>query len=139
MPIVSVTRLRLRSIRFVPLFFIHAHRINAQIRKADGHLAGGVRRDRDLAYWTVTVWRDAAAMTAFAASGAHRSAMPHMRDWCSEAGVVRWHQDSACLPDWPEAVRRLREEGRAPPLRYPGPDHAGRAYAEPSAGFDLRF
>jgi len=139
MPIVSVTRLRLRSVRFLPLFYIHAHRIIAQIRKAEGQLAGAVKREGDLAYWTVTIWRDEIAMQAFAASGAHRSAMPHLQDWCSEAGMVRWVQQGADLPDWAEAARRLREEGRASNLRYPGPDHAGLTYPAPSEGYDMRF
>jgi len=113
MPIVSVTRVRLRSVRFLPLFFIHAHRILAQLRRAEGHLAGAVQREGDLAYWTATVWRDEIAMQAFVASGAHLRAMPRMHDWCSEAGTVRWVQDCPYLPDWAEAARRLQDEGRA--------------------------
>lgn len=139
MPIVSVTRFRLRSIRFVPLFYVHAHRVIAQIRKADGRLAGAVKREGDLAYWTITVWRDDIAMNAFAASGAHRSAMPHLHDWCSEAGMARWVQEDARLPDWSEAVRRLREEGRASKLRHPGPNHAGLTYPAPTGGYDMQL
>lgn len=139
MAIVIVTRFRLRSIRFVPLFYIHAHRVIAQIRKAEGLMGGGVRRDGDLAYWTMTQWRDAIATNAFAASGAHRSAMPHLANWCSEAGMVRWVQDDARLPDWNEAVRRLRDEGRASKVQHPGPNHAGLNYPAPAEGFDLRF
>lgn len=139
MPIVSVTRLRLRSIRFLPLFFFHAQRVIAQIRKSEGHLGGAVKSDDNLTYWTITVWRDDIAMRAFAASGAHRSAMPHLHDWCSEAGVVHWVQDDASLPDWPEAVRRLREEGRATKLRLPSPNHAGLNYTAPSGGYSMRL
>ena len=139
MAIVSITRFRLRSVRFVPLFYIHAHRIIAQVRKAEGLVAGAVRREGDLAYWTVTVWRDVIAMQAFSASGAHRSAMPHLQDWCSEAAMVRWLQDGSDLPDWAQAAHRLQHEGRASTLRHPGPRHAGHAYPAPPEGYDLRF
>jgi hypothetical protein len=56
--LVSVTRFRLRSIRFAPFFILHANRTIAQIRKADGFLAGAVKRGAALAFWTLTVWRD---------------------------------------------------------------------------------
>ncbi len=49
MTLVSVTRFRLRAIRFAPFFTLHANRTIAQIRKADGFVAGAVRRDAGLA------------------------------------------------------------------------------------------
>ena len=129
--LVSVTRFRLRSIRFVPFFILHTNRTIAQIRKSDGFIAGAVQRDADLAFWTVSVWRDERAMRAYGASGAHRKAMPHLADWADEASLVHWIQHSSDLPGWPEAVRRLREEGRPLPLRHPGPNHAECRFAEP--------
>ena len=71
MPIVSVTCFRTRARRFLPLFMFHAHRSLVQVRRADGYPAGAVRCDRDLAYWTLTVWRDEQAMLGYVASGAH--------------------------------------------------------------------
>jgi hypothetical protein len=68
-----VTRFRLRSVLYFPLFVLHANRTIAQIRKADGFLAGVVQRDADLAFWTLTLWRDEHAMRAYGASGAHRA------------------------------------------------------------------
>jgi heme-degrading monooxygenase HmoA len=139
MPLVSVTRFRARSIRFVPLFMLHAGRTIAQIRKTEGFLAGAVKRDADLAFWTMTVWRDARAMHAYVASGAHRTAMPHLRDWGIEASVIRWTQDGADLPDWPEAVERMRDEGRASKLRHPGPHHADISFPEADAAHMARL
>ena len=139
MPLVTVTRMRLRSIRFVPLFLIHAQRAIAQIRKADGHLVGTVKRDGGLAYWTMSVWRDESAMLAYVASGAHRSAMKHLGDWCSEAGMVRWLANDATLPDWTQAARRLAAQGRASRLKHPGPDHAGHAFAPPASLSQMRL
>ena len=131
MSLVSVTRFRLRSIRFAPFFFVHANRTIAQIRKADGFVAGAVRRDADLAFWTLTVWRDQHAMRAYGASGAHRKAIPHLADWADEARVGHWSQPGSTLPEWPEAIRRLREEGRPLTLRHAVAKCAGQPFAEP--------
>jgi hypothetical protein len=139
MNLVSVTRFRLRSIRFAPFFILHANRTIAQIRKADGFVAGAVQRDAELAFWTLTVWRDEHAMHAYGASGAHRKAMPHLADWADEASVGHWSQSGGDLPDWPEAIRRLREEGRPLTLRHPGPDHPHHRFAEPRMTYGMRL
>ena len=139
MSLVSVTRFRLRSIRFVPFFVLHANRTIAQIRKANGFVAGAVQRDADLAFWTVTVWRDEHAMRAYGASGAHRKAMPHLADWADEASVGHWRQPGSSLPEWPEAVRRLREEGRPLTLCHPVPNHPQQRFAEPQMTYGMRL
>lgn len=50
MTLVSVTRFRLRSMRFVPIFILHTNRTIAEIRKADGFVAVAVQRDADHAF-----------------------------------------------------------------------------------------
>ena len=137
--LVSVTRFRARAMLFVPLFALHANRAIAQVHKADGFVAGAVQRDSDLAFWTMTVWRDEAARQAYVASGAHRAAMPHMFDWGAEASVTRWSQDGAELPAWSQAVLRMREAGRPSRLRHPGPHHAQRDYPKAQASFGGRL
>ena len=139
MSFVSVTRFRLRSIRFAPFFLYHANRTIAQVRKTDGFMAGAVQRDADLAFWTLTLWRDARAMRAYGASGAHRTAMPHLAEWADEASAAHWEQGGAALPTWPEAVRRLREAGRPVALRHAAPNHSGRAFAEPRMTGGMRL
>ena len=137
--LVSVTRFRLRSLRFLPFFMLHANRTIAQIRRADGFLAGAVRRDADLAFWTLTVWRDERAMRAYGASGAHRKAAPRLAAWGDEASVGHWKQQGDSLPEWPEAVRRLREVGRNLRLEHPAPDHADGSFAEPKMTHGMRL
>lgn len=139
MPLISVTRFRSRSVLFLPLFALHANRSMGQARKADGLLSGAVQRRTDGSFWTMTVWRDERAMHAYVASGAHRSAMPHLRDWAVESSVVRWMSDSPALPTWNEAVRRMRHDGRASKLRHPGPDHAALTYPEEGNGSGMRL
>lgn len=139
MPLISVTRFRSRSIVFLPLFALHANRSMGQVRKADGLLSGAVQRQTDGSFWTMTVWRDERAMHAYVASGAHRSAMPHLRDWAVEASVVRWITDGPLLPTWEEAASRIREAGRASKLRHPGTDHAARSYPEANTAGGMRL
>jgi quinol monooxygenase YgiN len=134
-----VTRFRLRSVRYLPLFVLHANRTIAQIRKADGFLAGAVQRDADLAFWTLTVWRDEHAMRAYRASGAHRKAAPHLAEWAEEASACHWRQSGGNLPEWPEAVDRLREEGRPLALRHRAPNHTEQRFAEPPMAYGMRL
>ena len=128
--VISVTRFRVRSVRFLPFFLIHAQRCLVQIRRADGYVGGALRQDHDHTYWTASVWRDGAALLAYVTSGAHRNAMPKMAEWGDEASTVQWEQDSAELPNWPLAIERMRHEGHAVPLRHPGPAHAGLGFRE---------
>ncbi|MEH3106895.1 MAG: DUF3291 domain-containing protein [Sphingomonas fennica] len=129
MAFVSITRLRIRSIRFLPAFLVHVLLTLRQTRAAKGFLGGSLLADRHRAYWTMTLWTDAEAMRAYMTGGAHRRAMPRLFGWCDEASVAHWEADT--LPDWPEADRRMRDEGRPSRVRHPTPDHAALAYAAP--------
>jgi hypothetical protein len=60
----------------------------------------------------MTAWEDAAAMNAFRVVGAHRGAMPKLLDWCDEASIVRWDQETSELPPWLEVHRRMVKDGR---------------------------
>ena len=131
MPFVSVTRLRLRSARFLPGFALHAARSLGQIKRAPGFSGGSLLADRRWTFWTMTAWDDRDAMLGYMTSGNHRTAMPHLLGWCDEASVVHWDQTGPALPSWPEADRRMRLEGRASKVRFPGPNHAGLAYDLP--------
>jgi hypothetical protein len=68
-------------------------------------------------------WRDEAAMRAFMMAAPHRGAMAKLLDWCDEASVVHWTQESGSLPDWHEAHRRMVAEGRQSKVNHPSPAH----------------
>jgi len=53
------------------------------------------------------------AIRAYSASGAHRKAAPRLAEWADEASVGHWRQAGSNLAEWPEAVCRLCNEGRA--------------------------
>ena len=130
MTFISVTRLRLRSIRFLPGFVPHAVRSRTQAACAPGFQGGALLMDR-LAFWTLTGWDARESMRAYMRAGPHRTAMPRLAGWCDEASVVHWEQDGEALPAWPEAVRRMREEGRPSPVRHPSAEHADLTFRTP--------
>src|SRR4051812_28167891 len=102
MALFAVTRLHLRSTRFLPEFVWRSWRALSQARRADGCLAAMVRNQPGLVFWTCTVWRDVDAMRAFMKGGAHKSAMPKLLNWCSEASLVHWEEPLGSLPSWDE-------------------------------------
>ena len=128
---VSVTRLRIRALRFMPGFGLYALRSRRQCEHASGFCEGALLADRKLTFWTTTLWQDQNAMRAFMASGAHVKAMPHLMHWCDEASVVHWATADTGLPDWREADRRMRAEGRPSKVKRPSASHAGLNFAEP--------
>ena len=122
--LVSVTRLRLRSARFLPLFLWNTLRVNRQTMRAPGFRCGMLLVDARRTFWTVTLWDNEAALRAYRNSGPHKAVMPRLANWCDEASVARWTQNSDDLPDVAEAHRRMVNEGRASPLRHPSDNHA---------------
>ena len=131
MPFVSITRLRVRSPEFIDPFSAAVPDVYAQSATAPGNLGLDLLADAHRTFWTKTVWTDRAAMRAYLTSGAHGDVMPKLREWCDEAHVAHWEQESDELPSWEEAHRRLVAEGRNSPVTHPSPDHAARTVAAP--------
>ena len=119
MPFVSITRLRVRSWRYLPGFLIQSFRVARQAKLAAGSLAVSVLRDANLAFWTRTVWSDERDMRSFMLSGPHRRVMSRLAEWCDEAALAHWVQDANEPPSWPEAYRRLQQEGRRSRVNHP--------------------
>jgi heme-degrading monooxygenase HmoA len=128
MAFVSVTRLRIRSLRFMPHFGLLLISTRRQVRVAPGFKRGSLLADRQLVFWTLTVWESAQAMRDYMLGGSHRAAMPHLVEWCDEASVAHWDTDGDDVPAWPDADRRMRETGRASKVRHPSPRHATLSY-----------
>jgi hypothetical protein len=70
-------------------------------------------------------------MKAFMLSGPHRNVMRRLSDWCDEAALVHWEQESAQEPDWNEAHRRLQEQGRRSKVNHPSPAQERYEIARP--------
>jgi len=54
MPFISLTVLRIRSIRFMPFFVVHALKSAWQVRHALGFQTGALLADRSFTFWTMT-------------------------------------------------------------------------------------
>lgn len=132
MPLIAVTRLRLRSFRFMPGFVYYAMRSARQAQRSTGNLGIDVVRESKLTFWTATAWVDEDAMRAFLMARPHRAAMARLPEWCNEAAVVHWEQKEATLPNWHEAHRRLVAGGRPSKVYHPSADHAGNRIPPPA-------
>ena len=72
-------------------------------------------------------------MKKFMTSGSHMKAMRKLAEWCDEAAVVHWTQESAELPTWQEAYLRLKNEGRRSKVNHPSAGHRTYEFPEPKA------
>lgn len=112
MAYVSVTRARLRKWRFYWPFFRYSQASARHARHIEGFIGGYLAMGWPRVFWTVTVWRDKAAMRAFRDSGAHRKAMPSLAGWCDESSIASVTRFSDEVPDAAEAAQIMRDHGR---------------------------
>lgn len=131
MPLISVTRLRIRSVWYMPAFYVQAFRSARQAQAAPGNLAVAVLNDRHRTFWTCTAWSDLEAMRAYLSGEPHRGAMRQLAHWCDEASVVHWQQPTAELPPWSEAHLRMQAEGRPSRVTHPSESHRAFRVAAP--------
>jgi len=131
MMFVSLTRLRVRSLRFLPSFLLYLLATVRQVRRARGFRRGALLADRHWTFWTLTAWNDAESMQEYRTTGSHKEVMPRLLDWCDEASVAHWTQAEEELPSWTEADKRMRESGRASKVRHPSSRHSNLTYNEP--------
>lgn len=122
---VSVTRLKLRSLRFLLPFMIEATRSRKQASRSPGCLGVAVRKTRGLAFWTLTTWESQSGMRAFMTASPHRDVMPKLAHWCDEAAVEHWDEDSGELPGWERAADQLAKLGRLSRVSHPSAAQAG--------------
>ena len=131
---ISITRLRLRSWFFLPSFFMASGRIVKQAQESAEFVEGATFLDKKLAFWTVTLWRDGAAMKAFRGQGAHKDSMPRFANWCDEGCVAHWETNESMLPDWGEINKQMVALGRPSPVTYPSSGHAAMKFPAPASG-----
>lgn len=133
MPIISVTRLRVRSWRYLPAFLITSLRTGGQAKKAPGNLAVKILQDRRKTFWTCTAWESEADIRAFMLAPPHGPVMRKLLDWCDEAALVRWSQPGSELPAWDVAHLRMQREGRTSKVNHPSEAHRKFEIAPPPA------
>jgi heme-degrading monooxygenase HmoA len=116
---ISLTRLRIRSGWFMPGFIYYALRSARQAKTAPGNLGVNLLRDAKKTFWTCTAWEDEAAMRGFMLANPHKESMSKLAHWCDEASVAHWMQETAALPEWQEAHRRMLAQGRRSKVKFP--------------------
>ncbi len=92
-----------------------------QAKGCDGFLGGALLWDKQRVFWTVTNWRDEAAMIAYRDQGLHRRLMPKARQWFNDFATARWEQEDHGVATWVEVHQRIQEE------------QADRSYAAPAS------
>jgi hypothetical protein len=123
MPFVAITRLRVRSWRYLPLFAVQALRSARQAASADGSLAVRLLKYERNTFWTATAWTHEQAMRKFMLAAPHGPVMLKLLDWCDEASVAHWNQESPELPAWPVLSARMQTDGRRSKVNHPSADH----------------
>ncbi len=131
MPLISLTRLRLASPRYLPGFMWYALRSSWQARRSPGFRGMKVLADRRLTFWTATAWDDLPSMKAYRSAGSHRTAMRYLAAWCDEASVTRWVGPVESMADWGAAHARMLSEGEPSRVDRPSPAQLARAWPPP--------
>jgi hypothetical protein len=132
MPVIVVTRLRLKDPSLFEEFFINAVAVVEQAQGSGGNLGADVLAEANNTYWTRTAWQERDSMHAFVGKEPHLSTMRRLDDWCDEATFVDWDQADADLPDWQSSYRRLVDEGHVADLTQPSPAHRSRDFPAPA-------
>jgi hypothetical protein len=118
MPIIVVTRLRLRDPALLDEFFTAAVAVLEQAKNSDCNLGADVLADSNNAWRTLTAWQERGSTQAFVGTEPHLSTMARLDDWCDEATFVDWEQASEDLPDWQMSYRRLVADGQTASLTH---------------------
>jgi hypothetical protein len=131
MPVIVVTRLRLRDPALLDEFFAAAVAVMEQAQKSAGNLGADALADANNAWWSVSAWQERRPMRAFVDSEPHLSTKERLDHFCDEATFVDWEQATPNLPDWQTSYRHLIADGRVAELTHPSGAHLTRAFPPP--------
>jgi heme-degrading monooxygenase HmoA len=118
MPVMVVTRLRLRDPASFDEFFAAAEAVAEQANASKGSLGERALADAHNAYWTITGWEDRPSVEAFVKSEPHLATEARLDEWCDEATFADWEQTDTELPDWKTCYEHLITEGQAAELTH---------------------
>lgn len=128
---VSVTRLRVRSLRFLPSFFLMTTLSQRQVVRASGFLGGRLLPDRHWTFWTLTGWESERAMKSYRGTDAHAKAMPRLAHWCDEGSYAHWIHNGDSIPGWEDAYQHMLSGGKISRVNHPSADHTERHFPQP--------
>jgi hypothetical protein len=130
-PVIVVTRLRLRDPDAFDEFFAAAVAVFEQAKGSPGALGSDALGEPNNTWWTCTAWDTRESMVSFVNTDPHLSTMSRLDDWCDEASFVDWEQDTAVLPGWRESHRRIVPDGTSADLTHASDANATRHFPEP--------
>ena len=131
MPVIVVTRLRLKDPALLDEFFTAAVAAIEQAQKSEGNLGADALADAGNAWWSVSAWTGRHPMQAFVDAEPHSGISKRLDHFCDEATFVDWDQDSPGLPDWQTSWRHLTADGQAAQLTEPSDANQTRAFPPP--------
>jgi hypothetical protein len=131
MPVIVVTRLRLKDPALFNEFFASAVAVVEQAQNSEGNLGADVLAEANNTYWTRTAWQERDLMNAFAGSEPHLHTMSRIDEWCDEATFADWEQASVDLPDWQDGFERIVASGQAASLTHATEAHHTRDFPAP--------
>ncbi len=131
MPVIAVTRLRLKDPALLDDFFTHAVAVIEQATKSEGNLGADALAEAYNTWWSVSAWQSRPQMEAYVNTDPHRSTEALLDNWCDEATFVDWEQTSAALPDWQTSWRHLVADGKSAALTGPSAANDTRAFPAP--------
>lgn len=110
--VVMASRLPLRSYARIPSFIRATGKIRRQLATADGLI--GYSLDAKLlakTFWTLSVWRDQAALDAFARSQPHHTLIAAIRPHMDPSTFVTWNSPGSEVPvKWETARQQVARE-----------------------------
>lgn len=116
---ISLTRLRVRSWRYLPFSLVQAIRSARQAKSAEGVLAVSALGEARNTFWAYTIWTDEQSMKRYMLSGPPGRVMRRLMEWCDEAAVAHGTQESPEPPSWEQAHHKLQESGRLSKVDHP--------------------
>lgn len=128
---ISATRLKLKSFRYLPAFFIANEASVKQLTKTPGFLGGKELIDKNFTFWTLTLWKDISDMRIFRNAEPHKKAMQKLPFWCNEASYVHWTEEAYKPVEWQTAYLKLIQEGSVSKVRNPSPQQLTKNYPTP--------
>jgi len=131
MPVIVVTRLRLKDPALLDEFFTDAVAAIEQAAKSAGNLGADALADANNAWWSVSAWQDRSLMQAFVDGQPHLGISARLDHYCDEATFVDWEQSSPGLPDWQTSWRHLTADGTVAELTHPSPANQARDFPPP--------
>src|SRR5687768_4222159 len=130
MAFISITRLKVKSLFYLPKFMMANEASVRALVKIKGFLKGKELIDKNLTFWTLTMWDNDTSMKEFRNSAPHRKAMQNLPAWCNEASYFHWTQTDPDLPGWHVASERLISEGKLTKVRNPTPRHLANKFPQ---------